>query len=80
MSSANYGPRRPRHPFNEEFQAQYMLALYRSGQQVKALDVFHRLRATLAAELGLGPSRTIRSLHEAMVHAHHELSLEVIGA
>ncbi|MFI0424744.1 BTAD domain-containing putative transcriptional regulator [Spongiactinospora sp. 9N601] len=69
-----------RHPFNEEFQAQYMLALYRSGQQVKALDVFHRLRATLAAELGLGPSRTIRSLHEAMVHAHHELSLEVIGA
>ncbi|PZG37501.1 hypothetical protein C1I98_25275 [Spongiactinospora gelatinilytica] len=57
-----------------------MLALYRSGQQVKALDVFHRLRATLAAELGLGPSRTIRSLHEAMVHAHHELSLEVIGA
>ncbi|WP_165945109.1 AfsR/SARP family transcriptional regulator [Micromonospora sp. KC723] len=61
------------YPLNERFQAQYMLALYRAGRQVEALNLFHRLRKTLAEELGIGPSLPVRRLHDAMLSADGNL-------
>ena len=50
------------HPFHERFAAQEMLALYRSGRQAEALDVFRRTRAALHDELGIEPGAELRAL------------------
>jgi len=55
------------HPMLENFHAHYMLALYRSGHQCRALEVFRRLRATMMGELGVNPSPRIRHLHQAIL-------------
>ncbi|MFD2472114.1 AfsR/SARP family transcriptional regulator [Amycolatopsis silviterrae] len=60
-------------PMNENLQALFMLALYRSGRQVQALEVFRRLRTDLAGELGLTPSARISRLHEAILRMDPEL-------
>jgi predicted ATPase/DNA-binding SARP family transcriptional activator len=44
-----------------------MVALYRSGRQADALEVFARTRDVLDEELGLEPSLTLRSLHERVL-------------
>jgi DNA-binding SARP family transcriptional activator len=56
-----------RFPDSENFSAKYMLALYRSGHQGRALEVFQRLRGTMAEELGVDPSANIRRLHLAVL-------------
>lgn len=56
-----------RHPMLENFCAQYMLALYRSGRQCQALDAFQRLRAIVVDQLGLDPSPRLRQLHRAIL-------------
>lgn len=53
-------------PAQEHLQAQYMIALYRSGHRMRALDVMARLRRTLSEELGLEPSSWVENLHEAI--------------
>jgi DNA-binding SARP family transcriptional activator len=50
------------HRYNEELHAKFMLALYRSGHRSRALEVYHRLRRTLADELGLEPSPQLQRL------------------
>src|SRR5579859_2754786 len=50
------------HPFHERFAAQQMLALYRSGRQAEALDVYRRTRAALRDELGIEPGAELRAL------------------
>jgi DNA-binding SARP family transcriptional activator len=65
-----------RNPLNEKLQAQHMLALYRSGRQADALQVFHRLRKTLADDLGLGPSEPVQNLHRAMLAADASLNID----
>ncbi|MCP2262592.1 DNA-binding transcriptional activator of the SARP family [Streptoalloteichus tenebrarius] len=68
------------HPVHENLQAQYMLALYRSGRQAQALAVFRQLRRTLAEELGLEPSQRIRRLHEAMLAVDPVLDVDAPSA
>ena len=56
-----------RHPWFENFHAQYMLALCRSGLQWRALEVYRRLHATVGKHLGVDPSRHLKQLHSAIL-------------
>jgi DNA-binding SARP family transcriptional activator len=55
------------HPERERLSEQLMLALYRNGRQSEALNVFHYTRARLGTELGVQPSRALRSLYQAIL-------------
>jgi hypothetical protein len=51
-----------REPSRERLAAELMLALYRCGRQLEALDVYHRIRASLIESHGLEPSRELQDL------------------
>ncbi len=51
-----------RYPFRERLHGLLMLALYRSGRQAEALQVYQATGATLREELGIDPSRWLREL------------------
>ena len=54
-------------PTLESLAGLLMLALYRSGRQADALDVYTRTREVLDEVLGLEPSVSLRSLHERVL-------------
>jgi DNA-binding SARP family transcriptional activator len=56
------------HPLRERFRALLMLALYRSGRQAEALDVYQDARRTLVDQLGVEPGRELRDLHQRMLN------------
>ncbi|WP_214108174.1 nSTAND1 domain-containing NTPase [Acrocarpospora catenulata] len=61
------------HPYRESLRAQLMLALYRSGRQVEALEVFRETREVLNAQLGIDPGPALQRLHEAMLRGDEDL-------
>jgi DNA-binding SARP family transcriptional activator len=63
------------HPTQESFRALLMLALYRSGRQTEALDVYRRMRSTLREEFGIEPSLRLRNLERAILVQDPSLDL-----
>jgi len=63
-------------PFREEFCAQLMLALYRSGRQAEALRAFQKTRTALVEELGLDASERLRELEHRILNQDSSLLLE----
>lgn len=56
-------------PGNEQRWAQLLLALYRSGQQVRALDTYTQVREMLVSEYGVDPGPALRQLHTQILRA-----------
>jgi DNA-binding SARP family transcriptional activator len=56
-----------KHPLRERLRAQLMLALYRSGRQAQALEVYRQGRELLVEELGLEPSPLLRGVHASIL-------------
>jgi predicted ATPase/DNA-binding SARP family transcriptional activator len=54
-------------PFRERLWGQLMLALYRSGRQADALEVFQEARRVLMEQLALEPGPELRRLQEAIL-------------
>jgi hypothetical protein len=55
------------HPTRERFAAQLMLALYRSGRQAEALEVYRETRRVLVEEVGIEPAPELQRLHAAVL-------------
>lgn len=55
------------HPYDEQVQAQLVLALYRTGRQTDALAVLREVRTVLAADLGISPGRALRELEASVL-------------
>jgi DNA-binding SARP family transcriptional activator/ABC-type transport system substrate-binding protein len=54
-------------PLSERPRAQLMLALYRSGRQAEALEVYQQARRTFREDLGLEPSEELQQLQRAIL-------------
>jgi YVTN family beta-propeller protein len=55
------------HPLRERLRGLLMIALYRSGRQAEALQVYRKTRDALVEELGLEPSRELQELEQAIL-------------
>jgi DNA-binding SARP family transcriptional activator len=66
------------HPLRETLRRQLMLALYRSGRQAEALDVYQDARARFVDELGIEPGPELKRLQSEILR--HEAGLAAPGA
>jgi YVTN family beta-propeller protein len=64
------------HPLRERLRGQLMIALYRSGRQADALEVYRRGRLLLSEELGLEPDESLQRLEKAILR--HDPSLNAV--
>ncbi|MHB8959655.1 MAG: BTAD domain-containing putative transcriptional regulator [Candidatus Limnocylindrales bacterium] len=65
-------------PLNERLAAQLMVALYRSGRQARALEVYRTTRRSLVDELGIEPSEDLQRLERAILRHDPDLEAPVI--
>ena len=68
-----------RNPHRERLRGQLMLALYRSGRQTDALQVYQDARRALAAELGLEPGPALKRLHGSILRQEAGLETRAPG-
>ncbi|MDT9701056.1 AfsR/SARP family transcriptional regulator [Streptomyces sp. P17] len=64
-----------RYPQHEGLHSQAMVALYRSGRQASALEVYRKLRIRLIEGLGVEPSPRVQRLHQAMLVVDPQLDV-----
>ncbi|MCA2213972.1 BTAD domain-containing putative transcriptional regulator [Jidongwangia harbinensis] len=62
------------HPFDEQVQAQLVLALYRTGRQSDALAILRGVRQRLAADLGIDPGPAVQDLEAAVLRQDPSLA------
>jgi peptide/nickel transport system substrate-binding protein len=62
------------HPLDEELRAQQMAALYRSGRQSDALNIYTETRGLLVDQLGVEPGERLRALHRRILEHDPELA------
>jgi DNA-binding SARP family transcriptional activator/Tfp pilus assembly protein PilF len=67
------------HPLQEQFHAQLMMSLYRSGRQADALAAYQDVRRVLADQLGIDPGPELTVLHQRILAADGELLLAADG-
>ena len=63
------------HPLHEPFALRLMLALYRSGRQADALDVYRRTRERLVDGFGIEPGRELQELERAILNQDPSLDV-----
>lgn len=68
------------HPLRERFWAQRMVALYRSGSQAEALDVYQKVRGILRDNLGVVPGADLRAVDAAILRQDPSLDRAVPAA
>ena len=67
-------------PFREGLLGQLMLALYRSGRQVDALEAFQAARRALDEDLGIEPGPNLQQLQLAILRQDASLDLGAPGS
>ena len=63
-------------PLRERLRGQLMLALYRSGRQAEALEVYRTTREVLVEELAIEPGPALHSLEQAILRQDASLDLQ----
>lgn len=64
-------------PFRQRLRGQLMLALYRSGREADALELYRRTRSALVEELGIEPGRELRELEQRILRQDPSLEVAV---
>jgi DNA-binding SARP family transcriptional activator len=67
-------------PLRERPRRQLMLALYRSGRQAEALEVYREAHRSLVDELGIEPGRELKQLQAAILRQDPELDLRAVAS
>src|SRR5262245_24637310 len=62
------------HPLRERLTGELMLALYRSGRQAEALEVYRQARERLGRELGIEPGPALKELERKILNQDESLA------